>query len=61
MAELLLDFGADINWIVDKKHGWTLLMQMCGIRKFASDIEKSINVECIKLFFLFFRRKKVFN
>jgi len=26
MAELLLDNGADINWMVDKKNGWTFLM-----------------------------------
>ena len=52
MAELLLDFGADINWIVDKKHGWTLLMKLCATKKFANDIEKSINIECIKFDFL---------
>ena len=28
MAELLLDNGADINWMVDKKNGWTFLMQL---------------------------------
>ena len=28
MAELLLDNTADINWIVDKKNGWTFLMQL---------------------------------
>jgi hypothetical protein len=26
MAEFLLDNEADINWIVDKKNGWTFLM-----------------------------------
>ena len=30
MAELLLHYGADIDWIVDKKHGFTLLMQLCA-------------------------------
>jgi len=32
MAELLLHYGADINWIVDKQHGYTLLMQLCSIK-----------------------------
>lgn len=26
MAELLLHYGADINWIIDKTHGFHLLM-----------------------------------
>jgi len=26
MAELLIEFGGDVNWIVEKKKGWTLLM-----------------------------------
>lgn len=26
MVELLLDYGADINWVVDKSKGHTLLM-----------------------------------
>lgn len=30
MAELLLQNGADINWIVDKNKGHTLLMQLCN-------------------------------
>ena len=30
MAELLLDYQADINWIVDKKNGWTFIMQLAA-------------------------------
>jgi len=32
MAELLLSNRADINWIVDKKKGYTLLMQLSAIK-----------------------------
>jgi hypothetical protein len=32
MAELLLMYGADIDWIVDKRRGHTLLMQLCSSR-----------------------------
>lgn len=32
MAELLLQFGADINWIVDKVKGYTLLQQLCAVK-----------------------------
>jgi hypothetical protein len=30
MAEFLLDNEADLNWIVDKKNGWTFLMQLAA-------------------------------
>jgi hypothetical protein len=32
MAELLLQAGADINWIADKQKGYTILMQFCAVK-----------------------------
>lgn len=43
MAELLLSYGADLNWIVDKSHGYTLLMQLCSIKMDLSTKELEIN------------------
>ena len=40
MAELLLQFGADIDWIIDKNKGLTLLMQLCNIKMEMTDREK---------------------
>ena len=48
MAELLLTYGADINWIVDKQHGYTLLMQLCSIKMDLSPKEQEINYSLIK-------------
>jgi hypothetical protein len=39
MAELLLDFGADIDWIIDKKRGYTLLMYLCSIKTILTNKE----------------------
>lgn len=47
-ASLLLDYGADINWIVDKMKGMTLLMQLCDVKMKMSRKEQSINLEIIK-------------
>ena len=30
MADLLLQYGADLNWIIDKKLGYSYLMKLCG-------------------------------
>ncbi|CAD8083796.1 unnamed protein product [Paramecium sonneborni] len=48
MAELLLHYGADINWIVDKTHGFNLLMQLCSIRMELNQKEAEINYQIIK-------------
>lgn len=48
MAELLLQFGADINWIVDKVKGYTLLQQLCAIKMELTPKEKDTNYEIIK-------------
>jgi ankyrin repeat protein len=48
MIELLLDHGGDINWIVDKNKGHTILMQFCGVKMELEDREKRINLEVIR-------------
>ena len=42
MAELLLDYGADINWIIDKNKGHTLLMKFCGVKNGIVNKRRSI-------------------
>ena len=48
MAELLLSYGADPNWIVDKSHGYTLLMQLCSVKMQLSSKETEVNYQIIK-------------
>lgn len=48
MASLLLDSGADINWIVDKNKGLTMLMQYCSIKQEMSEREKEANADVIR-------------
>jgi len=48
MAELLLQNGADINWIVDKKKGFSLLLQLCAVKLVLNEKEKEINFQTIK-------------
>ena len=48
MAELLLQNGADINWIVDKKKGFSLLLQLCAVKLVLNEKEKEINYQTIK-------------
>jgi hypothetical protein len=33
MAEMLFQHGADINWFIDKKKGYTILMQLAGTKE----------------------------
>ena len=42
MAELLLDNDADINWIVDKKNGWTFLMQLAATSQKLNEKERTL-------------------
>jgi hypothetical protein len=48
MAELLLQYGADINWIIDKTKGYTLLMQFCSMKHEQGEREKELNLDVIK-------------
>ncbi|KRX04938.1 Ankyrin repeat-containing domain [Pseudocohnilembus persalinus] len=48
MAELCLIFGADINWMVDKVKGYTLLMQLAGLKMDMTEQEINLNYEIIR-------------
>eukprot|EP01015_Nassula_variabilis_P030629 TRINITY_DN6765_c0_g1_i2.p1 TRINITY_DN6765_c0_g1~~TRINITY_DN6765_c0_g1_i2.p1 ORF type:complete len:153 (+),score=22.90 TRINITY_DN6765_c0_g1_i2:41-499(+) len=47
MADLLLEYGADINWIVDKEQGYTYLMKLCSLKNFEGENEKEICLDII--------------
>ena len=32
MAHFLIEYGADVNWIIDKAKGYTLLHYFCSIK-----------------------------
>eukprot|EP01017_Pseudomicrothorax_dubius_P049157 TRINITY_DN909_c0_g1_i1.p1 TRINITY_DN909_c0_g1~~TRINITY_DN909_c0_g1_i1.p1 ORF type:complete len:319 (-),score=70.56 TRINITY_DN909_c0_g1_i1:113-1069(-) len=48
MADLLLHHGADINWIIDKNRGYTLLMQYCAVKFEMEDYEVRSNLQIVK-------------
>jgi len=48
MANMLLQSGADINFIVNKEKGRTLLMEYCGVTLDMSNREKDTNLKVIK-------------
>ena len=48
MAELLLQYGADINTIVNPFEGYTMLMQFCGMSMELSPFQCEVNLEIIQ-------------
>jgi len=48
MANMLLQNGADINFVVNKEKGRTLLMEYCGVTLDMSNREKETNLKVIK-------------
>lgn len=48
LSEFLLDHGADINWIVDKSRGYTLLHYFCSVRMKMGKTQKDLNYSIIK-------------
>jgi hypothetical protein len=52
MAQLLLQYGADINWVIDKLKGETILHKAVSVKGFSSErsIERSreVNVDLIR-------------
>lgn len=49
MVELLIESGADLNWIVDKTKGYTLLMELCATNfDSLSEKQKQLRFEAIK-------------
>eukprot|EP01017_Pseudomicrothorax_dubius_P029910 TRINITY_DN3674_c0_g1_i3.p1 TRINITY_DN3674_c0_g1~~TRINITY_DN3674_c0_g1_i3.p1 ORF type:complete len:280 (-),score=62.72 TRINITY_DN3674_c0_g1_i3:182-1021(-) len=47
MADLLVLCGGDVNWIVDKDKGYTLLMQYCSIKMELEERDSQLNLEVI--------------
>jgi len=48
MADLLLQSGALIDYIVEKTKGYTLLLQFCAIKLELTDREKEINLKVVR-------------
>lgn len=48
MLELLVQRGADVNWIIDKEQGYTLLHSLCACSMRMSKLEKQINYDIVK-------------
>ena len=55
MAELLLDYGADINYLINPSEGLTLLKVFCGMKIDLNAKRAESNIESIK----FLDRKSV--
>ncbi len=48
MAHLLLEHGSDINWIIDKENGYTLLMELCIKKESDEDMfRKQVHLEIL--------------
>lgn len=48
IASLLINHGADQNWIIDKKRGWSLLHYFCGLRLKMNKQQIKLNYEIVK-------------
>ena len=48
MAELLLQYGSDINTLVNPGEGLTLLMQFCGMSMELSPFQSEVNLEVVR-------------
>jgi ankyrin repeat protein len=51
IAEFLINHGADVNWIVEKGRGFSLLHLFCGIKVKMNQVQKDFNY-CIVKFLL---------
>ena len=48
LAEFLIDHGADINWVIDKSRGFSLLHYFCSIKIKMSKEQIDLNFRIIK-------------
>ena len=48
IAELLVKNGADLDWIIDKKNGYTLLHYFCSFKIKMNKTQKMLNLEIIR-------------
>lgn len=40
--------GADVNWVIDKKRGMTLLHYFCGLKVKMTKCQKQLNFEIVR-------------
>ena len=45
---MLIKNGADLNWIIDKKTGYSLLHYFCSLRVKMNKAQKQLNYDIIK-------------
>ena len=48
LAEFLIDHGADVNWMIDKSRGYTLLHYFCSLKIKMNKPQKDLNKTIIK-------------
>ena len=48
IADLLIKSGADVNWIIDKKGGYSLLHYFCSLKMKMNKAQKQLNYDIIK-------------
>ena len=48
IADLLIKSGADLNWIIDKKNGYSLLHYFCSLKMKMNKNQRQLNFDIIK-------------
>jgi ankyrin repeat protein len=48
IADLLIKYGADLNWIIDKKNGFSLLHYFCSLKMKMNKPQKQLNYDIVK-------------
>lgn len=48
IAELLVRSGADVDWIIDKKNGYSLLHYFCSLKMKMNKAQKQLNFDIIR-------------
>lgn len=48
IAELLVKHGADLNWVIDKKRGLTLLHYFCSLKVRMAKAQKQLNLDIVR-------------
>ena len=48
LADFLIDHGADVNWVIDKNRGYTLLHYFCSLKIKMGKSQMDLNQKIIK-------------